>query len=34
MSKVVKVRFEKGVLKPLEPVGLREGKEVLIRRES
>ena len=27
MSKVVKVRYEKGVLKPLEPVDLREGEE-------
>ena len=27
MSKVVRVRYEKGVLKPLEPVGLREGEE-------
>ncbi len=27
MSKAVKVRYEKGVLKPLEPVDLREGEE-------
>jgi len=27
LSKVVKVRYEKGVLKPLEPVDLREGEE-------
>ena len=34
MSKVIKVRYEKGVLKPLEPVGLREGEEVRIRIEE
>ena len=27
MSKAVKVRYEKGVLKPLEPLDLREGEE-------
>ncbi len=27
MSKAVRVRYEKGVLKPLEPVDLREGEE-------
>ncbi len=27
MSKVVRVRYEEGVLKPLEPVDLREGEE-------
>ncbi len=27
LSKVVRVRYEKGVLKPLEPVDLREGEE-------
>jgi len=31
LSKAVGVRCEKGVLKPLEPVGLRKGKEVRIR---
>ena len=30
MSKVVKVRYEGGLLKPLEPVDLEEGEEVLI----
>ena len=30
MSKVVRVRYEKGVLKPLEPLMLREGEEVEI----
>ncbi len=34
MSKVIKVRYEKGALKPLEPVGLREGEEVRIRIEE
>ncbi|RLG75595.1 MAG: hypothetical protein DRO12_05300, partial [Thermoprotei archaeon] len=27
MSKAVRVRYEKGVLKPLEPIDLREGEE-------
>ena len=27
MSKVIRVRYENGVLKPLEPVELREGEE-------
>ncbi|GBF09525.1 hypothetical protein apy_12500 [Aeropyrum pernix] len=31
MSKVIKVRYEKGVLKPLEPLDLREGEEVRIQ---
>ncbi|MEM0027152.1 MAG: antitoxin family protein [Ignisphaera sp.] len=30
MSKVVRVRYEKGVLKPLEPIDLEEGEEVLV----
>ena len=30
MSKVVKVRYEGGMFKPLEPVDLDEGEEVLI----
>lgn len=30
MSKVVRARYEKGVLKPLEPVDLREGEEVIL----
>ena len=33
MSKVVRARYEKGVLKLLEPVDLREGEEVLVRVE-
>ncbi len=34
MSKVVRVRYEKGVLRPLEPVELREGEEVRVRIEK
>lgn len=30
LSKVVKVRYEKGVLKPLEPINLREGEELVV----
>ncbi|MCE4621556.1 MAG: antitoxin family protein [Desulfurococcales archaeon] len=30
MFKAIRVRYEKGVLKPLEPVELREGEEVLV----
>jgi len=33
LSKIVRARYEKGVLKPLEEVGLSEGEEVLIRIE-
>ena len=33
VSKVIKARYEKGVLKLLEPVQLREGEEVLVRIE-
>ena len=29
-ARVVRARFEKGVLKPLEPLDLREGEEVRI----
>ncbi len=31
MSKVIRVRYEKGVLKPLEPLEFREGEEVLVK---
>ena len=31
LSKVIRVRYEKGVLKPLEPLELEEGEEVLVR---
>jgi len=34
LSKVVRARYEKGVLKLLEPVQLEEGEEVLVRIES
>jgi len=30
LSKVVRVRYENGVLKPLEPLELREGEELVI----
>ncbi len=30
MSKVIRVRYEKGVLKPLEPINLEEGVELHI----
>jgi len=30
LSKVVRVKYEKGVLKPLEPLNLEEGEEVQI----
>ena len=30
MSKVVRVRYENGVLKPLEPLDLEEGEEALV----
>lgn len=34
LSKVVRVKYEDGVLKPLEPVDLREGEEVIVRIET
>ena len=30
LSRVIRVRYEKGMLKPLEPVDLGEGEEVLV----
>jgi len=30
MSRVIRVRYEKGVFKPLEPVDLEEGEEVQV----
>ncbi|MEM4017105.1 MAG: antitoxin AF2212-like protein [Fervidicoccaceae archaeon] len=30
MSKVIRVKYEKGVLKPLEPLELPEGEELLV----
>jgi len=34
VSKAIRVRYEKGVLKPLEPVELREGEEIVISIEE
>ncbi len=34
MSKVVRARYENGVLRLLEPVDLREGEEVIVRLET
>ncbi len=31
MSRIIRVRYENGVLKPLEPLDLREGEEVRIQ---
>ena len=31
MSKVIRVRYEKGVLKPLDSVDFKEGEELLIK---
>ena len=31
MSKVIRVKYENGVLRPLEPVELREGEELLVK---
>ncbi|BES82854.1 antitoxin family protein [Pyrodictium abyssi] len=31
MSKVIRVRYENGVLKPLEPLELREGEELRVQ---
>ncbi len=31
MAKVIRVRYEKGVLKPLEPLEFREGEEILVK---
>ena len=31
MSKVIRVRYEKGVLKPLDSVEFREGEELLVK---
>ena len=30
MSKVIRVKYENGVLKPLEPVDLQEGEELVV----
>ncbi len=34
LSRVVRARYEKGVLKLLEPVELREGEEVIVKLET
>ncbi len=34
MPRLIKAKFEKGMLKPLEPLDLREGEEVLIEIRS
>ncbi len=34
MPKAIRARYENGVLKPIEPMGLREGEEVTIRIEK
>ena len=34
MSRIIRVRYEKGVLKPLEPLELREGEEIRVRIEE
>ncbi len=33
MSKAIRAKYENGVLKPLEPLELREGEEVAVRIE-
>ncbi len=30
MAKVIRVKYERGVLKPLDPVGLQEGEELVV----
>jgi predicted DNA-binding antitoxin AbrB/MazE fold protein len=30
LSKIIRVRYEKGVLKPLEPLDLEEGEELVV----
>ena len=34
MSKVVRAKYEKGLLKLLEPLDLKEGEEVIVRLET
>ena len=31
MTKVIKVKYERGVLKPLEPLDLEEGRELFVK---
>ncbi|MCD6114631.1 MAG: antitoxin family protein [Thermoprotei archaeon] len=34
MARIVRARYENGVLKPLEKLDLREGEEVIVRVEK
>ena len=34
MAKIVRARYENGVLKPLEKLDLKEGEEVIVRIEE
>jgi len=34
LSRVIRARYEKGVLKPLEPLELEEGEEVIVSIEK
>jgi len=34
LSKVVRAKYEKGMLKLLEPLDLKEGEEVIVRLET
>jgi predicted DNA-binding antitoxin AbrB/MazE fold protein len=34
LSKAIRAKYEKGVLKPLEPLELSEGEEVIVRVEG
>ena len=34
MSRVVRAKYEKGMLKLLEPLDLKEGEEVIVRLET
>ncbi len=34
MSRVVRVKYEGGVLKPLDPIELEEGEEIKVRIEK
>jgi len=34
LTKVVRARYEKGVLRPLDPIELQEGEEVKVRIEK
>ena len=34
LSRVIRARYEKGVLRPLDRVNLRDGEEILVRLET